>query len=146
MSQTTDPLQPAESQPHRAAENPGVIPVIEERVSFSKEVVETANVRIVKRVNERDEVVDMLLNHEEISVDRVAVNQYVETPPPVRYEGDVVIVPVLREVIEKSLLLVEELRVTRNQVKTRSTQTVTLRSEDVQVEREEKARPQQTPD
>jgi stress response protein YsnF len=47
------------------------------------------------------------------------------------------IIPVLREVIvvEKRLLLVEELRVTKHQVLKQETQQVTLRKEEVNVER-----------
>jgi len=65
------------------------------------------------------------------------VDRVVAGPVPVRHEGDTMIVPVLEEVlvVEKRLVLKEELRVTRRRVETREPQTVTLRREDVVVER-----------
>ena len=80
----------------------------------------------------------MPLNQEEVMVERVTLNQYVDSPPPpVRYEGDTMIIPVLQEVavVEKRLLLVEELRVTKRQVQKQETQQVSLRQEEVQVTR-----------
>ncbi|MBC7921412.1 MAG: YsnF/AvaK domain-containing protein [Ferruginibacter sp.] len=130
--------QPAENQLiNQGASQPVVIRVIEEQIRIDKKVVESARVRISKRVSEHEESVDISLVHEEVDVERVAVNQYVETPPSIRYEGDTTIIPVLREVavVEKRLLLVEELRVTKRHVQTNETQQLTLRREDIQVER-----------
>ena len=130
--------QPVEDQLlDQATGQPMVFQVIEEQIQINKEVVESARVRISKRVSEHEESVDIPLTHEEVDVERVAVNQYVETPPAIRYEGDTTIIPVLREVavVEKRLLLVEELRVTKRHVQTQETQQVTLRREDIEVER-----------
>lgn len=114
------------------------IPVIQEELVVGKKVIETGKVRIVKTVTEQQEMVDIPLVQEEIHVERVAVNQYVDTPPPaIRYEGDVTIIPVVKEVlvVEKRLLLVEELRVTKTKVETNETQEVNVRSEDIKIER-----------
>ncbi|MDX5345618.1 MAG: YsnF/AvaK domain-containing protein, partial [Hymenobacteraceae bacterium] len=64
------------------------------------------------------------------------VNKYVdEAPPATRYEGDTMIVPVLKEVlvVEKKLLLVEEVHIKKQQLQTEEKQQVTLRKEDVSV-------------
>ena len=145
MDNTTDSSQrpgfapqPIENQLiDPAAGEPVVIRVIEEQIHISKEVVESARVRISKRVSEHEESVDIPLTHEEVDVERVAINQYVEKPPSIRYEGETTIIPVLREVavVEKRILLVEELRVTKRYVQTQETQHLTLRKEEVQVER-----------
>lgn len=113
------------------------IPVIEERVSVSKETVETGRVRLTKQVSAEQVTVEVPLMQEHTEVERVPINAYVETAPQVRYEGDTMIIPVLREevVVTKRLLLVEELHVTKQQVTTVSTQPVTLRQETVTVER-----------
>lgn len=119
-----------------------VIPVIEEQVTIDKALVETGRVRVVKTVQERTETVDVPLTSEAYDVERVAVNQYVATPPPaVRYEGDTMIIPVLQEVVvvEKKTLLVEEVRITKRLTTSTETQSVTLRREDVSVEREQPA-------
>ncbi len=114
-----------------------VIPVIEEHVQVGKKVVEKGKVIVTKVVHEEQVDVDLSTTHEEIDVERVAVNQYVETPPPaVRHEGDTMIVPVLREVIEKRLLLVEELHITKKSVQDdQQKQQVRLRKEEVNVRR-----------
>jgi uncharacterized protein (TIGR02271 family) len=114
-----------------------VVPVIEEHLEVHKRELETGGVRIRKVVNEREEVVDVPLLREEIEIERVAVNRIVDGKVEVRYEGDTMIVPVLEEVLvtEKRLMLKEELRVTRKRRSERSPQSVTLRSEEVVVER-----------
>ena len=114
-----------------------VIPVVEEQAQIGKQVVESGRVRISKNVQEQEELVNLTLTHEEHRVERVPVNEYVETPPPpVRYEGDTMIIPVLREVVQVRLLVVEELHITNKQVQTQVNQPVTLLKEEVNVERQ----------
>lgn len=114
------------------------IPVIEENVKIGKEVVETGIVRILKNVHNEEVTVDVPLMHEEHTIERIPVNEYLETPPPpVRYEGDTMIIPILREevVVQKRIVLVEELRITKKQIETNNSQQVTLRREEVTVDR-----------
>ncbi|WP_128545243.1 YsnF/AvaK domain-containing protein [Larkinella soli] len=129
-----------EQQPpeNRSTEPKQVIPVIEERIVVDKQVVETGSVRVSKRVSEEEKTFEIPVLSEEYSVERVPVNQYIETPPEaVRYEGDTMILPVLQEVVvvEKRLLLVEEIRISKNQKMTSASQQVTLRREEVIVDR-----------
>lgn len=117
-----------------------VLPVIEERAVIHRELVESGRVRISKQVHETDELVRVPLQHDEVRVERVAINQYLPTDAPTpatRYEGDVMVIPVLREVavVEKRLLLVEELRVTKQQIATEHTEPMHLRREEISVER-----------
>lgn len=114
-----------------------VIPVFEEEAFLDKKIVETGKVRLSKRVSEHEELIDEPLRREEVSVERVAVNQYVDEPPQVRHEGDVLIIPVVEEklVVEKRLVLIEELRVRKQIVETHQPQSVTLRKETVDVSR-----------
>jgi uncharacterized protein (TIGR02271 family) len=114
-----------------------VIPVIEEQIQVGKRVVETGRFRIAKTIREEEQTVDIPLLHEEFNVERVAVNQYVDAPPTVRQDGETTIYPVLKEVlvIEKRLVLVEEVHITRRQIETSDTQQVTIRKEEVTVER-----------
>ena len=117
---------------------PATIPVIEEQLTVDKRVVEKGRVRISKKVRETDETVNIPLVQENVQVERVPINQFIaEPPPPVRYEGNVMIIPVLREVVivEKRLVLVEELRVTKQQTQTQETQKIRLRKEEVNVKR-----------
>lgn len=113
------------------------IPVIEERLQVDKQLVETGRLLVSKVVKEEERMITTPLIHEEFSVERVNVNQYVDVAPAVRYEGDVTIIPVVKEVVvvETRLVLVEEVRITKRQVTTTDTQRVTLRQEEVTVER-----------
>jgi uncharacterized protein (TIGR02271 family) len=114
-----------------------VIPVIQEEIIIEKQVVETGRVRISKRISEHEELVDVPLLAEEVSVERVPMNLFVEARPPVRQEGDTMIIPVVREqvIVQKRLLLVEELRVRKELVERHEPQTVNLRKEEVEVKR-----------
>lgn len=114
-----------------------VIPVIQEEAQITKEQVTKGVVRITKKVQEHEEVIDEPLLREHVSVERVPIDRVVEgeTPQP-RQEGDTLIIPVLEEVIvvEKRLILKEELHVTRHHETVVTPQRVTLRSESVTVE------------
>lgn len=112
-----------------------VVPLVEEVLSVGKREVERGGVRITKTVEARDEQVPISLRREAVSVERVPIGQYVDTPPAPRQEGDTLIVPVFEEVVIKRILLKEELRITRTTTTVEETQTVTLRREHVQVER-----------
>jgi uncharacterized protein (TIGR02271 family) len=122
----------------RGVHDKTVIPVLQEELDVSTRRVATeSGVRIDKHVDEREEIVDEPLSKDELEVERVTINRPVDGPVAVRHEGDTMIVPVLEEVlvVEKRLILKEELRITRRRTEYRSPQRVTLRSEHVDVER-----------
>ena len=121
------------------AERSTTIPVVEEQVHVDKKTVETGRLRISKDVHEEEVTVDLPTVYEEADVERVKINQYVDTPPPpIRYEGDKMIIPVVKEVlvVEKRTLVVEELHITKRIRETHEAQQVTLRKESVQVDRQ----------
>ena len=114
-----------------------VIPIIEERAVFGKRVIETGKVRVSKRVSEHEEIVDEPLLHEEVSVERVAVNQFIDQPAELRQEGDIMIIPVVEErlIVQKKLFLVEELHIRKQLIESHKPQKITLRKEEVSVNR-----------
>ncbi|SNC75977.1 conserved domain-containing protein [Hymenobacter gelipurpurascens] len=116
-----------------------ILPVIEEQAIIRREVVETGRVHLTKKVEEHEETLNFTLLHDEVKVERVPINAFVAdgaTLPGVRYEGDTMIIPVVREVVVKRMLVVEELHVTKHEVPTQESHTVVLRQESVQVQRE----------
>lgn len=125
------------AQVESAVESALVIPVIQEELTVEKRVIETGQVRLVKTVHQEEQVVSLPLLQEEILVERVPMDQLVDQPPGSRQEGDTMIYPVLREeiVVVKRLRLVEEIRVTKRAVQTTESQTVTLRREEITVDR-----------
>ncbi|WP_207420946.1 YsnF/AvaK domain-containing protein [Desertivirga brevis] len=117
-----------------------VIPVVEEQLRIEKQVIETGKVTVSKKVNEYTESIDIPVTNEEVDVNRIEINQYVnEAPPAVRQEGNKTIIPILKEVlvVEKKLLLVEEVHITRKQVKTSTTRQETLKKEEMVISRTE---------
>lgn len=114
-----------------------VIPILAEQLQIARQKVLTGGVRVHKSVAERTETINEPVLQEQVHVERVAINQYVETAPPVRYEGDTMIMPLLEEVlvVEKRLMLREEIRVTRSRETVNQTQDVVLRREEATLER-----------
>jgi uncharacterized protein (TIGR02271 family) len=113
------------------------IPLVEERVSVAKREVETGRFRIRVRVEERQDIVPAELAHDEVEIERVPMNQTLSQLPSVRLEGSTTIIPVVEEVVvvEKKLVLVEEIHVRRkSNVRTQDI-PVTLRSEQAEIER-----------
>lgn len=114
------------------------IPLVEERVQVTKRQVETGRLRVRVSVDEREEQVPVELAHDEVEVSRVARNQPLTGLPSVRIEGNVTIIPVVEEVVvvEKRLVLVEEIHVRRKLVTSTEQVPVRLRSESVSIDRD----------
>ncbi len=113
-----------------------VIPVIQEAVRVEKREFESGKVVVHKTVVERDEAVEILLRQQDLSVERVPVGRVVSEAPQTRQEGDTLIVPILEEVlvVEKRLMLKEELHIRKQSSERTEHQTVRLRSEQVKIE------------
>jgi len=129
-------LEQAESK-RKAADSTYVIPVIVEEVDIQKRLVETGKVRITKVVHEHESSIQVPLCQEQVHITRVPMERVVDGPIPVRYEGDTVIISRVEEVpvIEKRLVLKEEIHIRRQRLETQQVQHVTLRREDVRVDR-----------
>jgi uncharacterized protein (TIGR02271 family) len=114
------------------------LPVIEEHARIDKQVVERSVVKINTFIKERNETLSTALRHEEVDIERVPMNVQVSEMPEVRFEGEVIIIPVVEEqvVVSKRLVLTEELRVRRKLVEETTDVPVTLRSTEVSVHRE----------
>jgi len=123
-----------------------VIPVIAEALHVERRERE-GRVRIRKIVHEHEQTVDEALRDERVTVERIAIGRRLDAPAGVRHDGEVMIVPVVEErlIVEKQLFLVEELHI-RREVRTRhDPQRVTLRREEVVVERHDPATDTWTP-
>lgn len=114
------------------------IPVIEEEARIAKRVadVERVSVRVVPEAEEV--IVRERLAHDEVEIERVPVGREVTAVPPVRTEGEVTVVPVVEErlVVEKRLVLVEEVHLRRRVAVEDVTVPATLRRTRVEVSRE----------
>lgn len=114
-----------------------VIPVVQEEARIEKRAVERNRTRVTKQVYTEEETIDTPLRQELVQVERVPVAQIIDAPVSTRYEGDTLVIPVMEEVliIEKKLLLKEEVRVTKSVGEAAHQETITLRKEEVVVER-----------
>lgn len=123
---------------HSNSNNNTVIPIIEEQLAISKRVVTTGVVKLQKTVHEHQETLNEPLLSTVYEVERVVKNTPVETAPDVRHEGNVTIYPVVEEqlILTKQLILKEEVRVTQRSTEHRDTQVVTLKREQIVIERE----------
>ncbi len=113
-----------------------VIPVIREEVKVTRRAVERGGVRVHKRIEEREEVVEQPTYREEVTVERVSLGQPIDQAIGSRQEGDTLIIPVLEEmlVVEKRLVLKEEIRITKRRFDETEQARILLREERVEIE------------
>jgi uncharacterized protein (TIGR02271 family) len=114
-----------------------VVPLVAEELQVGKRLVESGRVRLRTVVTERQETVDVALMREEIDVERIEIGTFVDQAPVVRREDGVLIIPLLEEVlvVEKRLRLTAEIRVQLRKTTVREPQQVTLRREEIAVDR-----------
>ena len=114
-----------------------VIPVVAEDAEIRKERRITGKVRLRKIVHHEEQTIDEPLLRERVNVERVAIGQWVDEAPPIRNEGETLVVPVVEEVlvVEKRLRLREEVRLTWCREEEHEPQHLVVRREEVSVER-----------
>jgi uncharacterized protein (TIGR02271 family) len=114
-----------------------VVPVLAEELEVQKRRVETGTVRMTKVVHERETVVDEPLWRDHVAISRVPMQRVVDGPVPVREENGTTILSVVEEVlvVEKRWMLREEIHIRTRRTETHQPQQITLRSEEVQIER-----------
>jgi uncharacterized protein (TIGR02271 family) len=114
-----------------------IIPLAEETATVGKRQVVTGRVRVQTVTDTVEELAHADLQQETVEVTRVPVDRIVETAPEIRTEGELTIVPVLEEVlvVEKRLVLKEELHIRRRTEAETVEVPVTLRKQRAVVER-----------
>ena len=146
MSQPNDgdrKLSPA-SQSERSATEPVEDPkltLFAEELSIAKETVETGRLRVSKQTRTREAFVNESLLSEQAEVETIPVGRQIFEMPPVRYEGETTIVPIVEEVLytERRLVLKEEVRITRRRVSEEFRDHVTLRYQEAVITRVQSA-------
>jgi uncharacterized protein (TIGR02271 family) len=127
-------------------EEVAAIPLVEERLSVAKRQVEIGRVRVHVTVEEREETIKEELLRDDLQIERVPRNVRLTEVPHVRFEGNTTIVPVVEEVlvVEKALVLVEEIHICRRSLSEAVEIPVTVRAERAKVERQAGAEPSAT--
>jgi uncharacterized protein (TIGR02271 family) len=119
------------------------IPVIEEHLNVDKKLVEKGKYQIRKTVSQEDYSEEVPTVHENVNVQRVKVNKYVDAMPEVRHEGYTTIIPVIKEVVvvEKKLMLVEEIHITKSRDEVAVNVKDKLRKEHVEINKTNETKP-----
>ncbi len=114
-----------------------VVALHAEHVGVERRNVEGETVRVAVVTRTREEEVETTLRHERVEVERVAIGRIVDAVPPVRQEGDITVLSVVEEivVVERHLLLKEEVRVRRVTVSDTHRETMSLHEQTVEVTR-----------
>ena len=123
-------------KPDSAASDPKVIELQSEQIEVRKRVRRTL-VRATRTTYTRDQVVEQDLARETVVIERVPIGRVVDAVPPVREEDGVTIMPVVEEmlVLERRLILKEEVHIRRVHTTERFKETVSLREQEVTVTR-----------
>ena len=118
-------------------EDENLLRLLAEQVVVEKRPVTGDTVRVATVTNLREQEVAEPLTREHIEIERVVIDRIIEEAPSIRQEGDVTILPVVEEVLvlERRLVLKEEVRIRRVQVTEMHRETVSLREQSVLVTR-----------
>ena len=121
----------------RTQDQDQVVPLHGEEVSVAKRRVVTGRVKVGTVTRESEQLIEELLEHEHVEVERTAIGKQVDKAPPVREEGDTLIIPILEEivVVERRLLLKEEVRVRRTREKQPYQERVVVRKQEAVITR-----------
>src|SRR5215212_4127486 len=113
-----------------------LVPVMEEELRVDKRDVVTGKIQVRTIVESFDKIARATLEGEQIEVTRVPIGKELQMVPKQRTEGDVLIIPVVEEmlVVEKRLVLKEELHIRRLRTREDVEVPVTLRKQRTVVE------------
>ena len=109
----------------------------EEFLDISRRRVRRDTVQVKTITTEYEHRVEESLTHERVEVRRILIDRVVEIVPDTRQEGDVTIIPVVEEqtVIQRRLVLKEEVHLQRKAVSDVHKETVVLRKQEAIVSR-----------
>ena len=113
------------------------MPLHAEEISISKEKLETGRVQVSTVTRDHEQLVDELLTNEHVEIDRIPIGKAIDARPDVREEADSIIVPVVEEVLvlERRLILKEEVHIRRVRGTERHQERVKLRKQEAVVTR-----------
>lgn len=116
---------------------PTHIPIVEEELSIEQRRKSSGKVMVTTSTHAEQSLAAADLERTDVTVERVPIDREISVAPGVREEGNTTVIPVLEEVlvIEKRLVLKEEIRLTRSTSTEHVEMPVTLRKQTATVER-----------
>ena len=144
---TTEEAVPMGKEVDATPDNTGLL-LHAEQTSVTRRRVEGDTVRVSTITHTTEKTIEEALLHERIELEHVTVGRRIDTVPAIRHEGDVMIIPVVEEIIfvEKRLVLKEEIHIRRVRVPDVHREVVTLRTQDIVVERTKPGARQRDPE
>jgi uncharacterized protein (TIGR02271 family) len=121
----------------REVADEAVLRLLVEELSIDRRKIETGRLRVRRVTHERVEDVEMDLERVEAEFERIPVGAIVEERPQVRETEDAIVIPVVEEivVVERRLLLKEEIHVRKKRKVERIREQVTLRAQEAEIVR-----------
>ena len=125
------------SHKKRRSQGESVIPLMEEELRVDKREVITGKINVRTVVESFEKMARGTLEGEQIEVTRVPIGKELKSIPEQRTEGDVLIIPVVEEVlvVEKRLVLKEEVHLRRRRTTEDVEVPVSLRKQRAVIER-----------
>lgn len=113
------------------------LPLVEEELVVDRKTVSDGRVLVSTHTATVTDFAEICLRDDGVVIERVSLDNVVDAAPQVRIEGDVTIIPMLEErlVVEKRLVLVEEIRIRRTTAIPTERVEAELRKQSVTVER-----------
>jgi len=113
------------------------IPLYTEELSTSKKTSVTGRVQVSTVTRQHESLVDELLAVEHVEIERTPIGRPIQAIPAIREEGDTTIIPVVEEtlVVERRLILTEEIRIRRVRDTERYQERVMVRKQEAVVKR-----------
>ncbi len=131
--------KPADSATAQGQEkgDEAVIRLAAETLNVGKRVVETGRVRVRRTTTERLEKIKVPLAVETVEIRRVPIGKPIKRKPRVRETANEIIIPVVEEVlvVERRLVLKEELHIRKVRSTENHVEQVRLRQQNVTVDR-----------
>jgi stress response protein YsnF len=114
-----------------------VVPVVSEELHADAMPVETGGVRVVKRVEGHEEVLEQELRRGRVEVKRVKTDRVVDGPQKAERRGNTLVIPVVSEVLRvtKEWVVTEEIHVTQIEDTERVQERVQVNREIADIER-----------
>ncbi|POP44344.1 hypothetical protein CHU32_02755 [Superficieibacter electus] len=117
------------------------MPLAEEKVALTKQKIIDRRIQISRKTVTDEQVVETDLVHEEVIINRVTKNEIIQPDriPAARQEGDVYIIPVIREEVEiiRRQVLVEEIHLQKIVTKEPFQESVWLRRQELNISTDE---------
>lgn len=137
VTNTTVPRHAVIAVTDAMTETDFVFPLFKELVSVERREAITGTVRVRLHTGTREQLGDEHVSRNPVVVDRIAIGPVVVTIPDIREKGNLTIIRIVEEglVAEKRRLLNEEIRIRCVPVHERHQETVSLRKQNVAIER-----------